>query len=411
MKRKARGQTARNVWGTAAGVILALELWLVPSATTGSGITVVDSQVTYSFAQQATFMLRLNSDVAITQVYLFFQATGDSQTVSRDVAFENRGGETTATLVHDLRLYPLPPFSTVAFWWQVDDATGGRLTTERQQFTYADNRFQWEQLGDNSLAVHWIAGRGDPAFGQMALDVARTSLEEINAELRVTLPPSIHIYIYDSQSSLSAAMTLAGREWVGGQAHPELGVVVVAIPPEEGYTARMVRDIPHELTHLLIYQSVTPAGYRYVPDWLDEGLAVANERLPNPDYTVLLEEAYQEGRLLSLESLCVPFSPDPQVARLSYAQSGSVVEFIRQRYGAPAIRALLAAYAEGSSCTAGVERALGISLNGLETEWQTSLAPQAPWRVWVERIGLWVGLWLLSLLLAVPMIGGLRRRR
>jgi hypothetical protein len=28
----------------------------------------------------------------------------------------------------------------------------------------------------------------------------------------------------------------------------------------------------------------------------------------------------------------------------------------------------------------------------------------------VKQIGIWVGLWLLSLLVAVPMIGGLRRR-
>jgi hypothetical protein len=58
-----------------------------------------------------------------------------------------------------------------------------------------------------------------------------------------------------------------------------------------------------------------------------------------------------------------------------------------------------------------VQEALNVSLNGLETAWRASLEPQAPWRALVDQVGVWVGLWLLSLLVAVPMIGRLRRRR
>ena len=125
----------------------------------------------------------------------------------------------------------------------------------------------------------------------------------------------------------------------------------------------------------------------------------------------MLEEAHTQGQLLSLEDLCAPFPPDPHVALLAYAQSGSVVQFIRDRYGAEGIRALLKAYANGASCTGGVQEALNVSLSGLETAWRASLEPQAPWRALVEQIGVWVGLWLLSLLVTVPMIGGLRRHR
>lgn len=393
----------------AIGSLLVLSLLLVPSPVAAAGITVIESQASYSFAQQVTFTLRAASDAPITQVYLFYRATGNERTQSVNVAIEQTGEEIVATHLHDLRIFPLPPFATVTFWWQIEDSAGRRLATDPQQFEYSDNRFRWEQLGNGNLTVHWVAGQGNPVFGQAALDIAQSSVEEINAELRAPLP-AIHIYIYDSQNNLGAAMMLAGREWISGQAHPELGVIAIAVPPEEGYTARMMRDIPHEITHLLVYQVVTPAGYHYVPEWLDEGLATANERTPNPDHAAILETARAAGRLLPLESLCVPFPPDAQTARLAYAESRSVVEFIRRRYGAPEIRALLAAYAEGASCTAGVQKALGISFNRLETEWLASLTPKAPWRAWLEQTGVWVGLWLLGLLLAVPMIGRLRRR-
>jgi len=393
-----------------ATLVPALGFLPASSAFAADGITVIESRATHSFAQQVTFTLQATSDTTISQVYLFFRAADSERAKSIDTAIEP-AREVSVNYVHDLRRSPLPPFTVVTFWWQIEDTAGNSLITESQQFEYVDNRFRWKQLSAPGLTVHWIEGHGNPAFGQTALDIAQASLEKINAELRAPAPEPIAIYIYDAQHNLDAAIALTGREWVSGQAHPELGVVIVAIPFEEGYTSRMMRYIPHEITHLLVYQTVTPAGYRYVPEWLDEGLATANEQLPTLEYVMVLEEAHTQGQLLSLEDLCAPFPPDPHVALLAYAQSGSVVQFIRDRYGAEGIRALLKAYANGASCTGGVQEALNVSLSGLETAWRASLEPQAPWRALVEQIGVWVGLWLLSLLVTVPMIGGLRRHR
>jgi len=389
--------------------VLALVFLPVLPIVAADGITVVESRANHSFAQQVTFTLQATSDAEITQVYLFFRAAGDERTESVNLTIEP-AREISVNYVHELRLSPLPPFAMVTFWWQIKNTSGDSLTTDLQQFEYTDNRFRWEQLSADSLTIHWIEEYGDPAFGQAALDIAQASLEDINAELRASIPESIDIYIYNAQHNLDAAMVLTGREWVGGQAHPELGIVVVTIPFEEHYTSRMNRYIPHEITHLLVYQTVTPTGYKYVPEWLDEGLATANERLPTPEYAIVLEEALVEGQLVPLQDLCVPFPPDSHTAFLSYAQSGSVVQFIRERYGAGGIRALLEVYANGASCAVGVQEALNVNLSGLEMAWRASLEPQAPWRAWVEQIGVWMGLWLLSLLVAVPMIGGLRHR-
>lgn len=401
---------------------LGLALWDVPpAAIAADGITVLESAADYTFAQQATYVLRAASDADIIQVYLFIQPAGVAHTESINIS-PAPAVEVNVQYTQDLRLDPLPPFATVTYWWQIDDASGRRLTTDPQSFTYTDNRFQWEERSAGVVTVHWIAGHGDPSFGQAALDIAHNSLETINTELRAPLPETVHIYIYDAPHNLDAAMVLAGRDWIEGQAHPDLGVVVIAVPDQEGYTSRMRHYIPHELTHLLVYQLVTPSAYPYVPEWLDEGLATANESLPTPEYALALEDARAQGQLLPLESLCVPFPPDQQTTLLAYAQSGSVVAFIRRQYGAPAIRNLLAAYAEGASCSAGVQQALGISLESLETQWRENLQPletspgthealPPSWQTWMEEAGSWIGLWLLGLLAALPMLGGLRRQR
>jgi hypothetical protein len=119
-----------------------------------------------------------------------------------------------------------------------------------------------------------------------------------------------------------------------------------------------------------------------------------------------------------LEDLCNPFSPNPQIAFLAYAQSGSLVTFIRKQYGAGGIRGLLDAYAGGASCSSGVQEALNIGLADLEAAWRSSLEgnqpvdPTTPVEQMdrTKKAGIWLGLWLLSLLVAVPMIGGSRRK-
>ncbi len=372
-------------------------------------IAILEQDVEYSFAQQLTFTLAFTSSAEISELYLFFRGTTDPDTEKVTVAVADRGGVTRASYTHDVGLYPLPPFDRIAFWWQIEDVLGNQLQTEPDEFTYADNRFQWRELSSPGISVHWIEGRGDPVYAQTALDIAQASVAEINAELRAPVPDSLDIFLYDSEFHLEAAMVLGGRDWIGGQARPELGVVVVAVPPEQGYASRMKRYVPHEITHLLVYELVGSEGYRYVPTWLDEGLATSNEQLPTPEYALALEEAQQANELVSLRDLCVPFPPNGSRALLSYAQSASVVRFIRQQYGSDAIRRLLAAYADGASCTSGVEDALGISFSRLESDWLASLRPATGWRVWVERGGVWIGLWLLSILVTVPMIGHLHR--
>lgn len=383
---------------------------LAPTTASAEGIRVIESSVEYSFAQHVTFTLHATSeDAEISQVYLFFRAVTDEETHNIEVPADAPAQEIQIAHTHDAGRYPLPPFADIRFWWRVEDSAGNQLKTQTQTFKYKDNRFRWEQLEASGIRIHWMADHGDPAFAQTALDIARVSTADVRAELRGPMPSPLDVFIYDSEANLQGAMILTGRDWIGGQARPELGVVVVAIPADQGYTSQMKRYLPHEITHLLIHELTTPEGYKNVPDWLDEGLATTNERLPTPEYAVALETAREAEQLLPLEELCVPFSPDPRTAILSYAQSASVVDFIRENYGAEGIRRLLAAYADGASCRSGVEEALNISFDRLETMWRNSLEPRVGWLAAIDQVGVWIGLWLLGLLLAVPMIGRVRR--
>jgi hypothetical protein len=157
------------------------------------------------------------------------------------------------------------------------------------------------------------------------------------------------------------------------------------------------------LTHLLVYQA-TGDAYTHVPRWLDEGLAVLSETPPEPAYQATLEAAYRDEALISIEALCAPFPADWDAAQLSYAQSQSLVRFIRERYGHQGIHALLGAYRDGADCGSGVERALGLPLATLETDWQASLGPRVAWLAALDKVGAWVILTVLLLMAPLPLV-------
>ena len=330
-------------------------------------IEVLGTSVSFSFGQQATFSIEVTAPAEVGEIYLYLHNEGEDRVTVVPLQF-TADTAVQANLQRDLRQQPLPPFGLVTWWWEVRDDAGNSLTTPHQVFRYVDNRFDWQTASTGPVHVHTVYN--DPAYVQAALDISRASLGNIAQSLAVPLPEEVNVYLYPSQGDLRAALEMAGREWAGGQARPELGVVLVAIPYDDEYTARMEQYIPHELTHLLVYLCTGAAGYSHVPAWLDEGLATANETRPDPGMDAILEQARATGHLIPLPELCAPFPPDPQVALLSYAQSGSLVRYIRARYGSAGIRSLLAAYADGAGCEGGTVGGLGITLERLDLAWR-----------------------------------------
>jgi hypothetical protein len=137
-------------------------------------------------------------------------------------------------------------------------------------------------------------------------------------------------------------------------------------------------------------------------------LASSNELRPDPARQTLLEQKLAEKGLFPLEALCAPFPADEEAARLAYAQSASVGSYLRETYGSQVIRDLLATYADGASCEAGVLRVLDKRLSGLEVAWRANLTRQGQLGLALSDSALWLALWILTALLVIPLVGALR---
>ena len=323
----------------------------------------------YQFAERMTFAVNLAGEAPITGAKLFVQSGSQPPYALAADPFAP-GIPLTVTTSLDLNETRLIPFSTVTYWWEVTDASGQASVSPRQSFAYVDNRFPWQDLAAGPARIHWY--QGDSGFGAAAAAVAAEALPKMQQQIGVEPPAPLDVYIYASVNDLRQAVELSGREWLGGQARPELGVVLVAIAPDDSARLNMRRDIPHELSHLMTFVATAP-NYAAAPRWLDEGLATLNEGEPDAMQALAVQDAAAANRLIPLITLCGDFPAAASDALQAYGQSRNVAQQIINQYGSAGIQALLAAYRDGATCAGGVERALNVSLDDLDLQWRATL--------------------------------------
>jgi hypothetical protein len=330
----------------------------------------VEAEATYDYGTEMRFKAEIEAPTPVSRAALFYRVLGETEAEVIYAGLQN-GDTTHASVTVDLHERSLPPFSTVLYWWHLDFVDGGAYEMVPASLEYIDNRFEWQSLSSDPIEIHWV--EGDLTFGQRALDIATASIAGIGGDLGLPPPARARVFIYPTYEQLQAGLQIGGRAWVAGRAEPELGVLLLAHDPTSDDSIQLERDLPHELTHLMLYERMGEA-YENLPGWFNEGIAVLQEINPDAAYRLHLQEAASIDALIPLESLCNAFPFSESDALLAYGESASFVQYLKDVYGVGGFVQLLDAYQEGVSCTGGVQRVFRRSLQQLESEWRRSLS-------------------------------------
>ena len=399
------------------GLILLLLLSSAPVAAE-NGIAVIASGVEVDFPGRALFTLEAESNAEIVSARLHYTVhkMNYAEVVSEGWAEFAPGKKIKASWLWDMRKGSLPPGAEVTYWWVVDDVAGNRLETSPGVMRFHDDRFVWRSLsiatpGDGELTLFWYQG-GD-SFAQELLSVCEEGLERLIAETGAYPERPIEVYVYASAGDLHGGMIFP-QEWTGGVAFTEFSTIAIGISPSR--LAWGKRALVHELTHLVVHQ-VTFSPYGQLPTWLDEGLAMYNEGELESHFESRLQRAIREGTLISVRSLCSPFSADSDTAYLSYAQSYSLVEYLLDSYGQDRMLELLSLFKEGSTYDAALYEVYGFDIDSLDAQWRAGLTSRSfaasSLPAAVPRQGVWGAHPLLVVLLATLFLWAalaLRRR-
>lgn len=363
-----------------------------------------DLGVEYIFGEQITFRAQVASIADVKQAWVTYSLQGETSSHIEPMDIDPTG-ELRCTVVIDLER--LNPFSTVNYHFSIGLLNGGTIESPAFSFDYMDNRFDWEALESGGFLVHWY--QGDRVLAQSVADIAQESLQHASTLMAFADPGTVDIYVYASSDEMIQALPSNGYERVVGHASPALSLVVVALPAGPDQRLLAEQRIPHEIMHILLYrQTGNRAGS--LPAWLNEGLASINELYPDPDYQILLENAYQEDRLLPIDQLCQSFPSATNGVGLAYAQSASFTRYLHRTYGSAALETLVSGYADGLSCERGVEVAYERTLAVLERDWKSAVFAGVEFEK-PDHLNLLPWIAIVAAAVAVPLISALTSLR
>jgi len=141
--------------------------------------------------------------------------------------------------------------------------------------------------------------------------------------------------------------------------------------------------LKHEVCHILLHQRVKTN----LPRWLDEGVCQwasdgMSELLAAPRPS-RLNEAVSTGNLIPLKQLERASPPSENDLLLAYEESKGFVVYLVNRFGKSGLINVLKLIAEGDSVQDSLSRVTDETLDGLESDWQTSLKG---WTLWFVNI-------------------------
>jgi hypothetical protein len=359
-----------------AFIILPLLFLLSPSPVAAqTGITVIANDVNVTFPSQAVFTVEAESNASIVGVHLYYQVDrmNYAEVVSESWADFAPANGTKANWVWDMSNGGLPPGAEVTYWWMIKDDDGNRVETSPKIMHFGDSRFTWHNLTSTAgegraMTLFWYAG-GD-AFARELMDTCEQGLAKLVQNIGTYPEKPIKIYVYASTDDLRGAMVYS-QEWTGGVAFTDFGIIAIGIPPSELEWGK--KALVHELTHLVVHQA-TFSPYGQLPVWLDEGLATYNEGELDSVLRSSLDKAIPEGALISVRSLCSPFSAYSDKASLAYAESYSIVGYLLDNYGQDKMLNLLTLLKQGNTYDEALTAVYGFDISGLDTHWRATLA-------------------------------------
>ncbi|HEU0074917.1 MAG TPA: peptidase MA family metallohydrolase [Dehalococcoidia bacterium] len=318
------------------------------------------------FPDGIRFSLFMASDVEITEVRLRFRILPGG--VNASVTPSCTGGTSCNVLVGSTRDSYMVPGAEVVYSWELSDSSGAKVTTEEQMVTYDDTRFEWQELTEGNVTVHYYFG--DDEAQRTVLRVARETIERFEKLERTTVDFPVKIWVYRTASEMAPAV--ASRRGAGPddsvRTLGEVGADDTALVSRDTDFLNIVR---HELTHV-VTGAATKNHLAPLPTWINEGLSTYSQNDLLPSEASALDLAIRRNAVLPITSLGTAARGSAGDVSVFYAQSGSIIGFMIDVLGEERFGDFMEALA-GDTVDGALMTVYGLDTLGLENAWRVAV--------------------------------------
>ena len=343
----------------AAVVLLAMSaVFSRPGVYAADGaIQVLEMRQQVNFPDGVGLTLTAESDADIVEVRVYFRAAGSRKWGYAYADFEPASRVVATRSIPVSEAAYLAPGVDVEYYYQIRDAHGAVLKTERATIEYLDDRFDWRRVNIGPLELLYHDIRDD-----RVADAARAlnrDLQRVVALLQYEPRDGFKGVIYNSYADANAvfpvqSQTTTDHGTFAGYAFPEQGVFV-----GQGLDRRI---IVHESTHLLFREALGEKALD-APAWLDEGFATYSE--PN---VRIRGSGELYGRTPPLRGMN-RVSGTPRTIPLFYYKAVSVVAYLIEEYGEEKFRRMLGELRKGRVIEDALLNVYGFDVDGLDDRW------------------------------------------
>jgi len=361
-------------WGTLFILVCIFFLLPGPSVVNAqSEIQFYDLVVENHFPDQLIFQTRaVSSGGAIIAAEFAYTSENiyspESYTVEEiDIS---SGTEVNLEYILDTSNFTNPPFMYYSYHWRLKLEDGSEISSQEVTFRYADNRYDWQVLENDQIAVWWH-DRPDE-FGSAIFEISTDSINVQRDLFQADLENQVLVVINNSSEEFASWHNIT-HDWVGGETFSNYGITIQIIESSSPIDSWLYDVIPHEISHLY-FDQVTYNPTVSIPVWLNEGVAQYNEFVSHEWAYEQVQSAASQGNLITLSSLERGFGAyDTDRVYLAYYESLSAVSYLVDTYGKEGLSDLLAAYKDGITTEEAFLTAVGVSATQFELDWAASL--------------------------------------
>ncbi len=229
----------------------------------------------------------------------------------------------------------------------------------------------FDTITEGELVIR-LAPEESPVMKEYVPQLSREALDALSKRWEFTPKGPILIEMFPEHDDF--AVRTLGLPGMLGALGACFGRVVTIDSPRarERGTFNWGETLWHEIAHVITLQ----LSNNRLPRWLSEGTSTYEERRARKewgrDMDIPFARFLDSGKALKIRDLNSGFSSSATIS-YAYYQASLIVEHIVDTHGQPKLRALVAAYADGSDTETAIKTALGVDIDELQKTFDAML--------------------------------------